>query len=116
MNTNPLAVRPGYESLAFVLNAALEQAQEGKGKERHASGEPFERQKICEITRRVGLGGPAFQVVKKTEEAVRLLERGNPAQAVEDLLGAINYAAAMVILVQEQSQEKLLEHDDHWGA
>jgi hypothetical protein len=91
-------INKGYESLHEVLVDALNQAQDGKGKERHAKdNEPFERQKICEITRRVGLGGPLFQVCKKTIEAQKLGgERG-----VAELLGAINYLAAAVIVMRE---------------
>jgi len=95
-------VDSGYVSLFGVLKEALEQAQAGKGKERHAKdGEPFEQQKICEITRRVGLGGPLFQVCKKTIEAQKLGgERG-----VQELLGAINYLAAAIIVMREDVRE-----------
>jgi len=94
-------VNDGYESLFSVLREALDQAQSGKGKDRHAKdNEPFERQKICEITRRVGLGGPLFQVCKKTIEAQKLGgERG-----VAELLGAINYLAAAVIVMRESDE------------
>lgn len=89
-----------YLSLAKVLNAAFEQASGGKGKERHAvDGEPFEQQKICEIARRVGVGGPAFQVVKKIEESMRLPYPRN----VAEVYGAINYAAACAILMAEEA-------------
>ena len=36
-----------YESLAGVFKAALDQAAEGKGHERHATPEPFEQQTSC---------------------------------------------------------------------
>lgn len=91
---------PGYEALQSVLIAALEQASLGKGKERHANDEPFHQQEICSEAKKLGLGAPAFQVRKKTREAIRLAERGYQELAVEDLLGAINYAAAMVIVIQ----------------
>lgn len=96
-------VNPGYESLFAVLTDALNQAQNGKGKERHAKDdEPFERQKICEITRRVGLGGPLFQVCKKVIEGQKLGgERG-----VAELLGAINYLAAAVIIMREEANNE----------
>ena len=43
----------GYEALGLVLNQAINQAAKGKGKERHAIGEPFYQQPICEISRQV---------------------------------------------------------------
>jgi len=88
----------GYEMLADVLTLALNQAASGKGKERHAKdGEPFQQQKICEITRRVGLGYPLGQATKKAYESLRIGDRG-PAE----LLGAINYLAAAVIVMREE--------------
>jgi len=94
------SVLPGYESLHEVLVEALDQAQNGKGRDRHAvDNEPFEQQKICELTRRVGVGGPLFQACKKAIEAQRLGgERG-----VRELLGAINYLAAAVIVMREEA-------------
>jgi hypothetical protein len=90
---------PEYRSLAVVLCAALHQAAHGKGKERHAKpGEAFEDQKICEITRRVGLGYPLGQAIKKAEEAPGL----KPSGGVRELLGAINYLAAGVIIMEEE--------------
>lgn len=91
------AIMPGYEPLASVLQEAMNQAQHGKGIERHANGEPFDRQKICEITRRVGLGYPLGQAIKKAEESVVL--GGDRGRA--ELLGAINYLAAAVICSRE---------------
>lgn len=91
----------GYEKLQNVLGDALEQASSGKGKERHAKpGEPFENQKICEISRRlVGhpAAGPLFQAVKKIYESGRLEgDRG-----ISEILGAVNYCCAAIILMKE---------------
>jgi hypothetical protein len=87
-----------YWILKDTLSRAYEQAKYGKGKERHAKkNEPFEGQKICEITRRVGLGYPLGQAIKKAEEAPRL---GGEA-GVKELLGAINYLAAAIIVMEE---------------
>lgn len=91
---------PGeYAKLQDVLRRAFEQASTGKGKERHAgSNEPFERQVICEVTRRLGEGYPLGQSVKKVYESQRLKgQRG-----VAELLGAINYIAAAIITMEEQ--------------
>ena len=94
---------PGYESLATVYDSAIEQASEGKGRERHAeAGEPYERQIICEVSRRVGLGYPLGQAVKKIYESQRIGgERG-----VAELLGALNYVAAAVIVMREQEESE----------
>lgn len=87
-----------YRKPREVLEEALKQASEGKGKERHASdGEYFEDQPICEIARRLG-GGDLFQAVKKIYESVRLPKEA----AVRELLGAIIYIAAEVILRREK--------------
>lgn len=91
-----------YESLNLVLDKAHTQASEGKGKERHAKDdEPFEKQKICEIARRVGLGYPLGQAIKKAIEAPRLGGRAGQAE----LLGAINYLAAAYIVMGESDEE-----------
>lgn len=92
-----------YAPLRDVLEAAYSQAAEGKGKERHANGLPFARQPILSIARMVGIGGPAQQVMKKTQEAVGLARRGEFVRAEAELLGAIVYAAAAIILLREDS-------------
>jgi hypothetical protein len=91
---NLVSFPEAYLSLHSVLWEALLQASEGKGKERHASeGEAFENQPICEIARRLD-GGPLYQAVKKIYESKRL-----PGEAgVRELLGAINYIAAEIIV------------------
>ena len=92
-----IEIPEGYEALAYVLDKALNQAAHGKGKERHATGEPFDQQPICAITRRVGFGYPLGQAEKKIEESQRL----DTDAAVFELLGAINYLAAAVICLEE---------------
>jgi len=89
----------GYEDLASILLEALAQASVGKGKERHAQNRPFDRQPICELPRMVGPAGTAYQVMKKTQEALRL----PPDRAVAELLGAINYAAATIKIIRENA-------------
>jgi hypothetical protein len=96
-----MRIEPGYESLAEILQEALDQAQSGKGKERHANAEPFTQQEICNGARLCGLGAMAFQVRKKTLEAIRLIERGGAENGAPDILGAIVYAAAMLIVARE---------------
>lgn len=100
----PLSAPPGYESLVDVLSRALEHASVGKGQQRHAhKDEAFEDQKICQINRWLrGPEGALFQAVKKTLEAKRLEGKA----AVHELLGAINYLAAAVIVIEGKESDK----------
>lgn len=102
--TRNLDVPDEYAALYRVYEDAYEQASEGKGKERHASeGEAYEDQIICEVTRRLGPGYPLGQAVKKIYESQRI--GGEKGRA--ELLGAINYIAAAVIVDREMN-----EHDN----
>lgn len=97
-----IGFNPEYAKLVKVFEAAYEQTAEGKGKERHAvEDQPFEMQTMCEITRRVQ-GSPVspmlYQAVKKCYESPRL----SLSRARTELLGAIDYLAAGVILLDEQ--------------
>jgi hypothetical protein len=85
---------PGYEKLAAVLQRAYDQAAKGKGKERHAAGEPFHEQVMQIIgARKFGVGSLLCQAFKKSDETQSLpLDRG-----VNELLGAIVYLAGAVI-------------------
>ena len=87
-------VPPGYESLGRVLQAALMQAAQGKGHERHANGLPFDKQPMQTINREHGsVDGFLFQARKKSVEA-----KGLPfGRAQAEVLGAINYLAGMHI-------------------
>ena len=85
---------PGYEPLEAVLAEAYDQAATGKGKLRHANGKPFLEQPIMTGAHECGLGGLAFQARKKILEA---LNCEGEERAIEDLLGAIVYTAAMVL-------------------
>ena len=86
-----------YISLRYVLELAVDQAANGKGKERHANGEPFDQQKICKISRAVGVGFALGQALKKAEESVRLDRNAG----LREILGAINYLAAAYIVLSE---------------
>ena len=86
-----------YISLRYVLELAVDQAANGKGKERHANGEPFDQQKICKISRAVGVGFALGQALKKAEESVRL----DKDAGLREILGAINYLAAAYIVLNE---------------
>ena len=102
-----------YFSLKQVLLGAVEQAESGKGKERHAEeGEPFERQIICEVARRVGLGYPLGQAVKKIYESQRL----GGTKGLDELLGAINYVAAAYIVMQEHVKAETAKEQEEFNA
>lgn len=100
--TQRLGALPGYELLAAVLDEALQQAQGGKGIERHAGGgEAFEDQQIVQLGAWMG-GSTAFaigQACKKALESTRLPDD----RARAELLGAINYLAAAVIVIQRRN-------------
>lgn len=91
-----------YAILGSVLGAAYAQAASGKGKARHDKRNvAFDRQPIMEIGRMCGLGYPTGQAQKKTQEAVSMFNRGDTGSAEAELLGAINYLAAAVLLIRE---------------
>ena len=98
-STKPSPTEDPYISLRYVLELAVDQAANGKGKERHANGEPFDQQKICKISRAVGVGFALGQALKKAEESVRL----DRDAGLREILGAINYLAAAYIVLNEVS-------------
>ena len=99
--TPPLAPTDPYAPLWRVLDAAYDQAANGKGRERHANAKPFTDQPIMEIARMVGPGYQLGQAMKKAQEAGGMIQRGQPDRARAELLGAINYLAACVLLIEE---------------
>lgn len=88
-----------YASLRKVLMQALDQAQHGKGLERHANGLPFDQQIICVATREEGHGFTRGQVRKKIEEVKRL---PTIDAQIRELLSVIVYAAADIIILEEE--------------
>lgn len=97
---------PGYEPLQRILSAAYDQSANGKGRERHAGGRPFEDQPIMVIGRMVGLGYQTGQIMKKSQEAVGMVSRGQHDAAKRELLGVIVYAAAAALLIEEMEPVK----------
>lgn len=90
-----------YAPLERVLREAYNQSAKGKGKERHAVDESFYNQKICVMSRWLEdspCAGPLFQAAKKIFETTRL----EPRAAIRELYGAIVYAAAAIILLEEK--------------
>lgn len=87
-----------YSELRRVLGMAVDQAAVGKGKERHASdGEAFDEQPIVRFNLWLGSNhGDIFQACKKATESTRLPRD----RAIAELLGAINYLAAAVLVLE----------------
>lgn len=110
LKKEPVDLVEGYETLLNVYQQALHHAQTTKGAERHAKeGEPFNKQKICEITRRVGYGFPLGQAIKK------LIESERPGASFQsECLGALNYIAAAII-VKGEEDDKSRECGDGGG-
>jgi len=89
-----------YQSLRRVLDMAYAQAAEGKGAERHAGGLPFEEQPMQTISRLLrSERGMAFQAIKKIQEGLNL---PTTDRKINELLGAINYLAGIVIYLEAQ--------------
>ena len=98
----PVTVKAGYHPLFAEFVFALDQSQGGKGAERRANGKPFLKQPILELSRMCGAGGPAQQVMKKTQEALGMHARGDTDAAIRELHGAMVYAAATILTMREK--------------
>lgn len=102
---DPIAV--GYLELKIVLDLAFDQSARGKGKARHnPDNKPFLDQPIMEIGRMVGVGYQTGQIMKKVQEATTMNKNGNREGAKAELLGAIVYAAAAYLLVEERGKSE----------
>ena len=99
-------VKDGYLDLFNMLNRAFQQAQNGKGHERHANGLPFNEQPIMTIMQRHGPGFGFGQIDKKSDEAHRMIERREYAAADRELQGIIVYAAAVMLRIHELEAQK----------
>ena len=98
------AINPGYGPLYRVLVGALEQAQTGKGEQRHGRGRAFMDQPMFAIAGMTGPGGPAFQAMKKTQEALTMDANGLHEAAYREVLGAINYLGALALIFAEKTK------------
>jgi hypothetical protein len=105
--TVPVFVREGYDSLFTVLTKALHQAQDGKGAERHSNGLPFDQQPIMVIGQLAGMGFQTGQAIKKAVEAQGMVKRGDFAAAEREILGAVNYLAAVAIEINRRATDAL---------
>jgi len=86
-----------YAELRRILDAAFEQSATGKGRERHATGEPWHKQPIVTIGRE-DRDFCTGQVREKCLEAKRLQKDA----AVRELLGAIVYLAAEIYIRENE--------------
>lgn len=93
-------VKNGYGRLYDELMHALDQAQTGKGCERHGNGLAFVRQQILTETHLLGLGFPIGQARKKAGESIRLASIKGNAAAKREIYGAIVYLCAAAIYLE----------------
>lgn len=88
-----------YKSLGDVLWRAFDQAAYGKGAQRHGQELPFDSQPMLTISRMIGANtGLVYQAMKKAQESTRMEKDA----AVRELLGAINYLAGAIIILEER--------------
>lgn len=103
-----------YQRLADALAFAFQQSagDAGKGKERHGTTTtgahvPFNEQAIYSLGKMFRTGpapsGLLYQVGKKAQEAQRM----TPEAAVQELRGAIVYAATAMLIINEDLPDKL---------
>ena len=111
---------PGYEQLSEVLRAAFDQAAYGKGAERHARGNDFDKQHMQTISTLLGTErGMAFQVCKKLTEG---LDMEAYDRFERELLGVIIYTAGIIIWRKKNSPPTAevvkpgVAHCPHCGA
>lgn len=90
----------GYHGLFDVLADALDQAQLGKGAERHGQDKAFEEQPMQKLIELHGRGFAYGQAGKKAQESERLEYEA----ARRELLGAIVYLAGAVINLDKEKE------------
>jgi len=98
IDVSGIHVERNYFRLYNVLIQALSQAQDGKGKERHANDLPFEKQPSVCIARRRGSGYPRGQIEKKILEVDNL---STTEAQIREMLSIIVYAAIDIIVMQD---------------
>ena len=96
----PRRVVDGYHGLFDVLADALDQAQLGKGAERHGQDKAFEEQPMQKLIELHGRGFAYGQAGKKAQESERLAYEA----ARRELLGAIVYLAGAVINLDKENR------------
>lgn len=106
---------PKYEGLIKIYGEALKRLTDGKGLDRHArdllSGVvlPFDQQPSAQIARLVGLGYPLGQAMKKAQEAMGLLARGDELRAMAEIQDALNFCAIAAFTLRGAQADRLAE-------
>ncbi len=95
-----------YASLRNVLVKAHKRASQGKGKERHATDNPFESQPIITEGEHFGISAHLYQIRKKCLEILRM----DIDAAQRELLDIIVYAAATHIILGGKKDELRTVH------
>lgn len=95
------SMNKAYDSLRLILEQAEDQAEIGKGHERHEIGnKPFEEQISCWIQKE-GFDYARGQCVKKLHESLRL----PPDRAIHEILGAINFCAIAILGIKSSADK-----------
>lgn len=102
-----IVVDPKYEDLYRVLMDAYQQAAVGKGSQRHANDRPFKDQPMQSIIALNGKGFATGQISKKVQESLRM----EPEHAIHELLGAIVYAAGLIVYIQNNELDTETDDD-----
>jgi|GEM_PF-3092203 len=107
-----IKIPQGFERAGQVIQDAVDQMASGKGVKRHGvrpdgTPIPFEQQQMLRNARICGPGGPANQVLKKTEEALLLFAQDHHAKAYVEILGGIIALAAMGDVVRPGACQQL---------
>lgn len=87
-----------YATLHNVLTRAYDQAATGKGAQRHAQNQPFDKQPMQTLIELYGVGFALGQAGKKAQESLRM----DKDAAVRELLGAIVYIAGAIISLEKK--------------
>jgi hypothetical protein len=90
-----------YKELSRIMHDAYLQSANGKGKERHANGEAWEKQPMNTIANEEGIAFLTGQAKKKIGEAKRL-PRG---MAINELRGAINYLCGAIYYLETHEED-----------
>jgi hypothetical protein len=94
-------IDPNYATLVEVLSLAYERSAFGKGRDRHATDNPFEQQPIVTEGSYFGIQPHLYQIRKKALEILRM----DTDAAQRELLDIIVYAAAAVLVLKEAEDE-----------
>lgn len=83
--------------LMGVYQAAIAQANHGKGEERHGKGTPFLQQPWVDLAKTHGVGFLTGQADKKLREASTNIDVASNDWWEKEMLGALNYIAMAIL-------------------